>query len=392
MRSILSCVLIVAMTATPVQAIPSAADRAMDAVYIATHVCGSYHRLCDGGHTVWGATKAVDRALQGASVWMKAGETAKALVRDFATVRGLPFVTVSERQLGKIVKATGISKSVVYDLLTVNPVKLLTGVLAGMAISYQWNTDDLDTLGATVSATAILSLAQPNSLGLLAAVIGVGRGLYLGLERDQLVMFVHGLMKGAAAMWIATRIVKVAGPALAKTVGLTFGGPWGAISGLGAAIITGIALDRIYEDLRERIPRWWKGQSLEQSRDFYEIGHPAFEFEMRPGSYVVTSPPVLKDTTVFNSGLVVHTTPTGGSTVYSVRIPIGVLDESSPRLWGVLGQMSNFEMEQGNLQGDSRVPSVADMIGMSKGLPTYRELVHRSAPRGAENSTLIRLD
>ena len=65
-------------------------DKAMDARFIETGMGGGYHRLFDGGHTLWGAFQAVRDASPDDSVFEEAMGLLQALARDATTPRGLP--------------------------------------------------------------------------------------------------------------------------------------------------------------------------------------------------------------------------------------------------------------------------------------------------------------
>ena len=108
-------------------------DRAIDAVYNATHIGGArYHHLLDGQHTIWGAMEAVKNVDPDSSFSSRLAEVSEHLLRDTMSVSGVnPFLGPSLfESIAGFGQSLGISRAYLADALTVNGPELIGGALA----------------------------------------------------------------------------------------------------------------------------------------------------------------------------------------------------------------------------------------------------------------------
>lgn len=153
-------------------------DRAIDAVYNATHVGGSrFHHIVDGQHTLFGAFKAVEGVRADDSFIDELMQASEHLVRDTASVSGInPFFGLSPDQfdsLAACVQHLGVSKIMLADALTVNGPEVIGGILAlggGLKLARDKRNDDISNLAG---ACMVSSLISANPLLLTVAATGL---------------------------------------------------------------------------------------------------------------------------------------------------------------------------------------------------------------------------
>lgn len=208
-------------------------DKAMDASFLETGAGGTYHRLFDGGHTIWGAFEAVRDAPGDDGIAARALGMALGLFRDGTTPRGLPFFTWDKETYdsvaGLLKESFDIPKDWFYDLLTYDAAEVVGAVGGAMALVFRWNKADSKEFGRIVGSTGLAAVVSANPLlgvvmiAALAKAFAEARGD--GAYEDA----IKGLAQGSAGTGAA-----MAGAALVGAAG----GPAGValIASLGAGI------------------------------------------------------------------------------------------------------------------------------------------------------------
>ena len=208
-------------------------DKAMDASFLETGAGGTYHRLFDGGHTIWGAFEAVRDAPGDDGIAARALGMALGLFRDGTTPRGLPFFTWDQATYdsvaGMLKENFDIPKDWFYDLLTYDAAEVVGSVGGAMALIFRWNKADSKEFGRIVGSTGLAAVVSANPLlgvvmiAALAKAFAEARGD--GAYEDA----IKGLAQGSAGTGAA-----MAGAALVGAAG----GPAGIalIASLGAGI------------------------------------------------------------------------------------------------------------------------------------------------------------
>lgn len=151
-------------------------DRAMDAVYNATHVGGGLHRLFDGGHDLLGAWNAcADAAHKSGDAFTEqvAGYLA-AVWKDCVTPMGLPLGTWDKASFdgtATILADMGVSKVWLAKMVSVNAENLLGGVSGVVSVIFNWNAADSERFAEMVGSFGISSVFALNPLiGVIALV------------------------------------------------------------------------------------------------------------------------------------------------------------------------------------------------------------------------------
>ena len=116
-------------------------DKAMDAVFLETHIGGGNHRLFDGGHTLLGAIKATHSASSDDTLIQEALGGMQGLLRDVSTPKGLPLATWDKSTFDSVaesLKSTfGIPKSWLYDLNSYDVGELLGGTVGVVSLIFR---------------------------------------------------------------------------------------------------------------------------------------------------------------------------------------------------------------------------------------------------------------
>ena len=157
------------MLAEAVKGAPTAYDKAMDAVYNATHIGGGKHRLYDGGHTVFGAAKASAEAAAetGDSIVGQAKGLTLGLMRDGTSPAGLPVVTWSQETYAKVasgLERCGVSRKTFDDLITFDAAEAFGAMLASLALVFRWSAGDSKEFATILGSTSIAASFSLNPL------------------------------------------------------------------------------------------------------------------------------------------------------------------------------------------------------------------------------------
>lgn len=187
-------------------------DKAIDSVYLDTHVGGSQlHHLIDGQHDIFGAFEAASRALPDDTLWQELMGTAQHLGKDLFSVSGLPVVSLEP---GSYQTASTwasehlhLSKGWLGDLLQVNALELFSGVLSVVAVVLGCKKGDMRQLAELSAASGLAGMLSANPIALSAAAIALvmawkhrsnpadlGKSLAVGAGVSGVAMGVGGLL------------------------------------------------------------------------------------------------------------------------------------------------------------------------------------------------------
>ena len=207
-------------------------DKAMDAVFIETGVGGSYHRLFDGGHTIFGAFKASHNASPDDTLIQEALGAIQGLLRDVSTPRGLPLATWDKETFDAVAASLdssfGIPKKWFYDLNTYDVGDLLGGTVGVVSVIFGWNRADTETFARLAAGIGMSAAVSVNPLLMPVSVVALARAFHKANSSNEYTELAEGGLKGAFATGSslgAVALVGVAGgPAgVAMLVGITAG-------------------------------------------------------------------------------------------------------------------------------------------------------------------------
>ena len=225
-----------------VKGAPTIYDKAMDANYIATGIGGSYHRLFDGGHTLWDAVRVGHAASPDDNIIQEAIGILQGLLRDVSTPRGLPIANWDRetyRQVAETLETNfHIPRSWFYNINTFDAAKLLGAAVGVVAIIFSWNRADTETFSKLVAGMGLSAVLTANPLLLILTVVALGRAFHKARQTGEYAEFVDGQFKGAVGAGATLGAVSLVGVA---------GGPAGAalIAGLAAGILAQYAVRNV---------------------------------------------------------------------------------------------------------------------------------------------------
>ena len=207
-------------------------DKAMDAVYNATRIGGSNHRLFDEGHTIAGAIQAVRDASPDDTIIEEAMGFLQGIFRDMTTVRGLPLANWDKATYGQVAgfleEQFRIPRGWFNDLNSYDASELLGGVIGVVSTALSWNRADTASFSKLVGGMGVSAVMSANPLLLIVTVVAMAKAFHKAHQTGDYADFVDGYLKGglgAGATIAAVSQVGVAGgPAgLALLVGLSTG-------------------------------------------------------------------------------------------------------------------------------------------------------------------------
>lgn len=199
------------------EGIPSIYDKAMDAVYNASHIGGgNLHRLFDGSHTIWGAWEKCRDALPDDTFAQEIAGYFKALGHDLSSSVGLPIADMTRDGYEKLVtwvENFGVSTSWAQDILHINVPELLGSTIGSLALIFKWNSKDITKFSALVSGLGLSSIAAANPLGVVITLVGLARSYQLATRGNAKIEAVNGLLRGGlkSSLFITTSAV-IGGP------------------------------------------------------------------------------------------------------------------------------------------------------------------------------------
>ena len=174
-------------------------DKAMDARFIETGMGGGYHRLFDGGHTLWGAFQAVRDASPDDSVFEEAMGLLQALARDATTPRGLPLVTWNEDTFNGLAGTLGnfgISRSWLNDLASYDAVELVASSISILPVLLNWSSNDVEEFSDIVGGMGLSAVVSANPLMIIVSVVALAKVFHTAKKTGDWKEFADGLSRG----------------------------------------------------------------------------------------------------------------------------------------------------------------------------------------------------
>ncbi len=213
-------------------------DKAMDAVYLETHIGGGNHRLFDGGHTLLGAIKATHNASPDDNLIQEALGGMQGLLRDVSTPQGLPLATwdksAYDAVAGSLQETFGIPKSWFYDLNSYDVGELLGGAVGVVSLIFGWNRAETESFASLATGMGMSAAVSANPLLLAVSVVAFGRAFHKANHADEYVELAEGALKGAIGTGSSLGAIALVGVA---------GGPAGValLAGVTAGVLAHVA-------------------------------------------------------------------------------------------------------------------------------------------------------
>ena len=164
-------------------------DRAIDSVYLSTHVGGSgLHHLVDGHHDLIGAFEAARAATPHGSLGHEILGTAHHLAKDLFSVSGLPVVSLKPDTYAHssawIQQHLGISKSWQADFLQINGMELLGSGLAAAAVVLGAQRQDVHSLFEVAGSSGLAGVLAANPIAIMAGAVAIVMALLIRKKGD----------------------------------------------------------------------------------------------------------------------------------------------------------------------------------------------------------------
>ncbi len=210
-------------------------DKAMDALYLETHIGGGNHRLFDGGHTLLGAIKATHDASPDDNLIQEALGGIQGLLRDVSTQQGLPLATwdksTYDSVAGSLQSTFGIPKSWFYDLNSYDVGELLGGAVGVVSLIFGWNRAETESFASLATGMGMSAAVSANPLLLAVSVVAFGRAFHKANHADEYVKLAEGGLKGAIGTGSSLGAIALVGVA---------GGPAGValLAGVTAGVLS----------------------------------------------------------------------------------------------------------------------------------------------------------
>ncbi|MCY4518250.1 MAG: hypothetical protein OXB99_13545 [Acidimicrobiaceae bacterium] len=223
-------------------------DKAMDALYLETHIGGANHRLFDGGHTLWGAIKATRDASPDDNLIQDALGGMQGLLRDVSTPKGLPLATWDQSTYDSVANSLhstfGIPKDWFYDLNSYDVGELLGGAVGVVSLIFGWNKAETESFASLATGMGMSAAVSANPLLLAVSVVAFGRAFHKANHADEYVELAEGGLKGAIGTGTSLGAIALVGVA---------GGPAGValLAGVTAGVLAHVATkDLKLDDLK----------------------------------------------------------------------------------------------------------------------------------------------
>jgi hypothetical protein len=154
-------------------------SKAMDANYLRDHIGGGWHRLFDGGHTVWGswnAVRGVNPSDDGYGVFVN---WLREYTKDLVTPNGMPIVTFDkswfDHTSGVLREHLGVSTAWIKDMVSLNATEALGAASGLAALLISLKSKDPDRFAQLLGSLGVSASAAGNPLALafvLMAALG----------------------------------------------------------------------------------------------------------------------------------------------------------------------------------------------------------------------------
>ena len=205
-------------------------DKAMDAVFLETHIGGGNHRMFDGGHTLLGAIKAAHEASPDDTFLQEALGGMQGVLRDVSTPKGLPLANWDKSTYDSVADSLksnfGIPKDWFYDLNSYDVGELVGGTVGIVSLIFGWNKAETESFGSLAAGMGMSAAVSANPLLLAVSVVAFGRAFHKANHADEYVELAEGALKGAIGTGSSLGAIALVGVA---------GGP------AGVALLAGVA-------------------------------------------------------------------------------------------------------------------------------------------------------
>ena len=155
-------------------------DKAMDAIYNATHVGGHWHRLVDGNHDLAGAWQAISNAYPDDPLLQQISGYVAAVWKDMVTPDGIPVVSISPDNLHvfhRLGESIGVGHTWINDMLGYTATELTGAITGVVAIVLNLQQDDKSRLAALTGSLGVSALVGANPLLGIITIIALGKTL-----------------------------------------------------------------------------------------------------------------------------------------------------------------------------------------------------------------------
>lgn len=213
-------------------------DRAMDAVFLETHIGGGNHRLFDGGHTLLGAIKATHEASPDDTLIQEALGGMQGLLRDVSTPKGLPLANWDKATYDAVAESLksnfGIPKNWLYDLNSYDVGELMGASVGAVSLIFGWSKAETESFAGLAAGMGMSAAVSANPLLLAVSVVAFGRAFHKANHEDEYVELAEGGLKGAIGTGASLGAIALVGVA---------GGPAGValLAGVTAGVLAHIA-------------------------------------------------------------------------------------------------------------------------------------------------------
>ena len=213
-------------------------DKAMDAVFLETHIGGGNHRIFDGGHTLLGAIKATHDASPDDSLIQEALGGMQGLLRDVSTPKGLPLANWDKATYDAVAESLksnfGIPKNWFYDLNSYDVGELMGATVGVVSLVFGWNKAETESFAGLATGMGMSAAVSANPLLLAVSVVAFGRAFHKANHADEYVELAEGGLKGAIGTGASLGAIALVGVA---------GGPAGValLAGVTAGVLAHVA-------------------------------------------------------------------------------------------------------------------------------------------------------
>jgi len=183
------------------EGIPSVYDKAVDAVYNATHVGGGHlHRLFDGSHSLWGMWDKVGDAKPDDTLLQEMIGYATALGKDLSSSVGVPLFDLSKSSYDQAANALNqtfhVPISWFSDILHVNATELIGTSIGTIAVALHWNKKQVEEFSSLTGSLGISAIAAANPTLAVITLATLAKSYVDARQEATFGMFVKGLAQG----------------------------------------------------------------------------------------------------------------------------------------------------------------------------------------------------
>ncbi len=198
------------------EGIPSVYDKAVDAVYNASHIGGSkLHRLFDESHTVWDMWDKVQNALPNDRFLQEVLGYTTALGKDLSSTMGIPLANMTPENYDKIAdslqSSLHIPRDWIADAMHLNANELVGGSIGAIAVALNWNKAEVKQFSRMAGSLGISTMASANPALAAVSLTVLAKGFMEAKETGDYTEYTDGLIKGGVGTGVFIGTVSVVG-------------------------------------------------------------------------------------------------------------------------------------------------------------------------------------